>query len=55
MNVFDMVIDGFKKVFTGKNALIKHIFIILITSVISLVSVYFQILAETAEKASEMP
>lgn len=55
MNVFDIVIDGFKKVFTGKNALIKHIFIILITSVISLVSVYFQILAETAEKASKLP
>lgn len=55
MNVFDVVIDGFKKVFTGKNAVIKHIWIFLITAIISFVSVYFQLLAETAEKAEKLP
>lgn len=55
MNVFDLVIDGFKKVFTGKNIFIKHIIIFLITAIISFISVYFQLIAETAEKTDKLP
>lgn len=43
------------KSFYRKNAVIKHIWIFLITAIISFVSVYFQLLAETAEKAEKLP
>lgn len=53
MNVIDLMVDGFKKVFSGENALIKHIYLFLITCILSLASVHVQILANAMEKTKD--
>ena len=39
MNVIDIMIDGFKKVYSGKNILSKQIFMFLIIAILSVSTV----------------
>lgn len=55
MNVIDIMIDGFKKVYSGKNILSKQIFMFLIIAILSVSTVNVQIMANTIEKTKEIP
>lgn len=55
MNVIDLMIDGFKKVYSGKNVLSKHIFMLIIIAILSIATVNVQIMADTIEKTKELP
>lgn len=50
MNVIDLMIDGFKKVYSGGNVLSKHIFMLIIIAILSITTVNVQIMADTIEK-----
>ena len=49
------MIDGFKKVYSGKNILSKQIFMFLIIAILSVSTVNVQIMANTIEKTKEIP
>ena len=55
MNVIDLMIDGFKKVYSGRNVLSKHIFMLIIIAILSIATVNVQIMADTIEKTKELP
>lgn len=55
MNVIDIMVEGFKRVFSGQNALTKHLYLFLITAVISISSVYIQEAADAIEQTKELP
>lgn len=55
MNVIDIMIDGFKRVYSGKNVLLKHFLMFIIISVLSITTVNVQIITETLEKTKELP
>lgn len=55
MNVIDLMIDGFKKVYSGRNVLSKHIFMLIIIVILSIATVNVQIMADTIEKTKELP
>ena len=55
MNVIDIMIDGFKKVYSGKNVLSKHFFMFLIIAILSISTVNVQIMANAIEKTKELP
>ena len=54
MNVIDLMVDGFKRVYSGTGKLTKHILLFLITGIVSISSVYVQTVAETMEKTKEL-
>ena len=55
MNVIDIMIDGFKKVYSGKNVLSKHFFMFIIIAILSISTVNVQIMANAIEKTKEIP
>lgn len=54
MNVIDIMVDGFKKVYSGKNVLLKHLLMFIIISILSIATVNVQIIADTIEKTKEL-
>ena len=54
MNVIDLMIDGFKKVYSGKNILLKHLLMFIIIAILSIATVNVQIIADTIEKTKEL-
>lgn len=55
MNVIDIMIDGFKKVYSGKNVLSKHFFMFIIIAILSISTVNVQIMANAIENTKEIP
>lgn len=53
MNVIDIMIDGFKRVYSGKNVLLKHCLMFFIIIILSISTVNVQIIADTIEKTKE--
>ncbi len=54
MNVIDIMIDGFKRVYSGKNVLLKHCLMFFIIIILSISTVNVQIIADTIEKTKEL-
>lgn len=54
MNVIDLMVDGFKRVYSDANAITKHIWLFVITGIVSVMSVYVQNAAEAMEKTKEL-
>lgn len=55
MNIFANLIEGFKKVYKGPNALVKHIGLLALTGLVSVASVYIENISKTIEQAPQLP
>ena len=55
MNVIDLMVKGFSKIFKGENILTKHLLLIAITGIVSVSSVYLDMASETLKKTKELP
>lgn len=55
MNVFGDIIEGFKKVYKGPNALVKHIALFAITGLVSVASVYIENISKAIEQSPQLP
>lgn len=55
MNVIDIMINGFKRVYSGEKVLFKHLLMFIIITVLSIATVNVQIIADTLEKTKELP
>lgn len=54
MNVIEIMINGFKRVYSGKNVLLKHLFMFIIIAILSIATVNVQIMADSIEKTKEL-
>ena len=50
MNVFELIVDGIKKIFSGPNVLFKHISLFALVGISSVVQTHFELLKETLSK-----
>ena len=54
MNVIEIMINGFKRVYSGKNVLLKHLFMFIIIAILSIATGNVQIMADSIEKTKEL-
>lgn len=55
MNVIDTMVKGFVRIYKDNNALYKHLFIAIISGIISICSIYLQNISESIEKTKALP
>lgn len=55
MNVIDLMVNGFSKIFKGEKIAVKHILLIIITAFVSISSVYLDRASEALKTTKQMP
>ncbi len=54
MNAVNLIVEGYKKIFSGPNAVLKNVMLFCLTGIIALVSLYFENIKESKILFSEL-